>query len=114
MDVCPKASSRREAYLVCVVKVCTNKSYTPWREGPDGRQIQFKSYMSLTITRYTFPEYLAATSLYCFHTASILHGTIDWSNMHCVEIRASYDASENDADENVYQNLPNSTFYMLK
>ena len=22
-----------------------NKSYTPWREGPDGRQIQYKNYI---------------------------------------------------------------------
>ena len=22
-----------------------NKSYTPWREGPDGRQIQYKNYV---------------------------------------------------------------------
>ena len=31
-----------------------NKSYTLWREGPDGRQIQYKNNMSLTLTNIRY------------------------------------------------------------
>ena len=38
-----KIASRLFSFKSLILNL--NKSYTPWREGPDGRQIQYQNYI---------------------------------------------------------------------